>query len=194
MKLTDVTDRIGLSAGRPTEELEKAPEKEYVKPHKKEVLYSWEGLSRSERPKISKKASRTMLIIGIIVALLLLAMQEFWLVLAVLALIFASYMLAQVPPETVRYEITNQGITYIDRFYEWPELSHYFFMKQNDLDIVAVDVTKGLPGRLYLTINPVDKEKVSGLMNEHLTYLEEQPKTVADKAYDKVVDKVELEK
>ena len=62
------------------------------------------------------------------------------------------------------------------------------------MDVVAVDVTKGLPGRLYLTIDSDDKEKVGKLLNEYLTYLEEQPKTVADKAYDKVIDKVELEK
>ncbi len=161
---------------------------------KRTTVYAWEAQSRPAIQQLNKKTTKTLMIIGIIVAILMLAMQEFMLILVVLSFVFVIYMIGQIPAETVKLEITNQGVVYNGTFYAWDELVHFFFIDRQGLEICVVDVKNGIPARLFMTMNPGDHEKIKGILEQHLTFLEEEPKTFADKTFEKVVGKLELEK
>lgn len=159
---------------------------------KREVLYSWNAVSRPTQQTINPKMTRTFIVIGVVISLVFVAMQQFFLIMGILSLVFVSYMLMQVPAEEVGYEISNLDLKYGERAYKWRELLQFFFMETAGMDVVAVDVREGLPSRLYLTLLPGDKEKIRHFLGDHLPYLEAEPKTFADKAYESVVGKLNL--
>ncbi len=200
MKLRDVTNMLGIPLPKssnqtpPTQPATEAtqPMQPINETIKREVIYSWEAISRPVYAGLNPKMSRTLIVIGIVVSLFLVAMQQFFLIIGILSLVFVSYMLMQVPGETLKYEISNVDVKYGEHSYKWHELLRFFFLENSDVDVVAIDVKEGLPSRLYLTLLPGDREKVQNLLNEHLTYLESEPKTFADRAYESVVGKLNL--
>ena len=65
-------------------------------------------------------------------------------------------------------------------------------MNTDGIDILCVDTTDRLPGRLFLLLNAGDMEKVKELVGKYLTFLPEAPKTFADKVYEAAADKISV--
>jgi hypothetical protein len=200
MKLLDITNMLGVTNVLPSKvRPEKVEDTETPKvmqepkePRKK--LFAWKALSRPVSKGLDQKKIRTLILIGIFISLFLLALQEFFLILGVLSLIFVSYWINQIPPEEMEYEITNQGIKYGGLFYAWEELKYFYLTRQGDLDVAIIDLVRGVPGRLFFTINKGDVSKVTEILKEYVNYLEEEPKTFVDKAYDSMTTKLDLDK
>jgi len=185
MKLPTVPTLLGLK-------VEENPNKEAIKtfdPDKlgpKKVYFTWEAPSRVEY-KGSSKMSRTMIIIGVFLGLLLIIMQEYFLILLIASLVFVNQAIKKVSPEKVTHEISSHGFNYAGQLYYWHQLKRFFFGDNNLLMIDTYDV---LPGRLFAIYNPKDMEKIKGAMEQHIHYLEEAPKTSFEKAYDSVIGKL----
>jgi hypothetical protein len=153
----------------------------------KQVFLSWEAMSHAERQMMDKRFMRALTIIGIFVGLLLLAMQEFFVILVIGSVIFVTQALMKMPPENLRYELNSFGINVNGKLYYWDQLSRYFFSEKNGIEIVAIDTTMGIPGRLFINFDPEDKEKIKEVFNKYLHFLEQEPKTFFDTTYDKIV-------
>lgn len=196
MKITDVTNLLGLTSTNSDKEVNETvqPKVSAEAPiEERKTLLKWSAQSRSQLKNMDPKKIKTLMIIGIAVCVLLVAMQEFFLILGVLSLIFVSYALTQTPPDEVDYEITNQGVKYDSIFYPWANMRYFFFTNEVGLDTIAIDMLNTVPTRLFLTVSSKEKDKVTKLLSEYVNYLEEQPKTFMDKAYDSVMDKLDLE-
>lgn len=156
----------------------------------KEVYISWEQtLSVDSKKVINQRYYRPLLIIGIFVGLLLLIMQEFFVILIIGSVIFFVQAVMKMSPENVKYELNNHGILIGDRLYYWDTLVRYYFIFRESVEVLAVDTTLGFPGRIYISFNPSDKEKIKEIMEKYLHYLESEPKTFLDNAYDRVAKK-----
>ena len=192
MKLPSITDFIGINTSRnlePTKVAEIDPEN--LGP--KEVFITWEALATNEHKGVSKKFIRAFTIIGIFVGLLLLVMQEFFVILIIGSLIFVTQAMMKLPPEKIKYEISSHGIAIGDSLYYWNKLVRFFFVVREGVEVIAIDTTLGFPGRIFLSFNIADKEKIKQILIKYLHFLEVEPKTFFDNAYDRVVKRFSLE-
>ena len=80
-----------------------------------------------------------------------------------------------------------------DTMYYWNKLRRFFFLQRENTEVLAIDTTIGFPGRIYLSFNPEDKEKIKEILEKYTHYLESEPRTFFDDAYDTVVSKISLE-
>jgi len=160
----------------------------------KEIFLAWEKeVTVEEKVAVSKRYSRSLITISIVVGLILLVMQQFFVLLVIASIAFFVISLKKVSPEVVKYEISNHGIMIDDTMYYWNKLRRFFFLQRENTEVLAVDTTIGFPGRIYLSFNPEDKEKIKEILEKYTHYLESEPRTFFDDAYDTVVSKISLE-
>lgn len=160
----------------------------------KEIFLAWEKeVTVEEKVAVSKRYSRSLITISIVVGLILLVMQQFFVLLVIASIAFFVISLKKVSPEVVKYEISNHGIMINDTMYYWNKLRRFFFLQRENTEVLAVDTTIGFPGRIYLSFNPEDKEKIKEILEKYTHYLESEPRTFFDDAYDTVVSKISLE-
>jgi len=160
----------------------------------KEIFFSWQKeITIEERKVVSQRFSRSLLMIGIIVGFLLLVMQQFFVLLVVGSLVFFVQALRKVSPENVKYEISNHGVMIDDSVYYWSKLRRFFFITSENSEVLVIDTVIGFPGRIYLSINLEDKEKIKATLEKYLHYLDAEPRTFLDDTYDKVVKKFSVD-
>ena len=137
---------------------------------------------------------KTLIIIAVVISMIFILMQEFLLVVLIASIVFMSYIIRATPAENLKYELNTHGVSYAGTLYYWYDLSRFFFKSTAGSEILCVDTKSGIPGRLYLTLNPGDREKVKEIAQKYINFLEVEPKTFVDKAYDSVLDKISFEK
>jgi hypothetical protein len=183
-KILDIRDR-SETLGPP-----KIPEikKESLGP--KQVYISWESkIFSSEKSFIGKKFSRPVILIGALVGLLFLVMQEFVLIIMVGSIIFFLQAYSKMGPENVKYEISNHGIMVGDSLYYWDKLRRYFFLVREDTEMIGIDTVLGFPGRLFINFEKQDREKIKEFLDKYLHYIESEPRTFLDNTYDRIASK-----
>ena len=180
MQLTDVTNFLGMTSTKSQEaEPPTKPVFDIVAEGEKRVFHRWTARARAPKKVFDKSVIRKLLVVVGVVGLLLIIMQEFFLILVIASLVFISYVLAATPPEEVEFEVSNHGVVYAGQFYYWNALKHYFFTQEEGQDILNVDMIASLPGRLYFTVYPGDKEKLDDVFGRYLPKLKAAPNPVS---------------
>ncbi|KKS16963.1 MAG: hypothetical protein UU77_C0035G0004 [candidate division WWE3 bacterium GW2011_GWC1_41_7] len=192
MKLTDVTNYMGITnVKQPEPPVEEEFHLEDQAP--KEVYLSWNEANRPEKKPMNHRFVRTFTVIGIVIALFLAIMGEFFLILLIASIIFISYALSITPPESIKYEVSSHGLEVADKIYHWRELKHFFITARTEREMLAVDTKERLPGRLFVVFNHTDKERLIEIFSQHLPHIKEEPMNVADKAMYSLMDKLNFE-
>ena len=155
----------------------------------KDIYMAWQAAGRPAQQFGSQKMTRSLAIIGVVVALFLVIIQEYFLILVVASLIFVSQVLAKTPPETTSYEISSYGITIDDVVYYWQDLRRFFFFNRDGHAGIAVDLVSGFPSRLFLTLDTAQHPAAKDLMIQHIQFLEAEPETILDRTYKSVTGK-----
>jgi len=189
--------RIGQMVGIPlpsnkTEQLpdQKQPVQKANEP--KEVFLSWEAPSRVQTGSLNNKFSRPLLVIAVVIILLLAIMREFVIILFVASIVFFLEALSKSTPQNAKYEISNEGIKYDELLYHWSELKNFYFFKKSDVDFLGINTNLGLPSRVFISIAGQDKANIKEILMKYLLFLEEEPKTVLDTTYEKIIDKFDF--
>ncbi len=196
MQLKDITSFVGLTKRK---EEPVSPSRSVVKPDpsmygEKVLEHSWTAPNRIVS-QLSQKSAKTIIVIAVSVSLLFALMQEFLLIMVIASAGFLYYMLSKSPATEVTHEVSTHGLWYArEQFYYWYELKQFFFKEQNGGLFLCVDTVERLPGRIFLNINPDDREKLKELFAKRLLFLEEEPKGFIDRAYGSVVSKIALDK
>jgi hypothetical protein len=189
MRLTEISDYLGFTTSASRKEVEEMQRVKSEPKGPKEVYLKWEALSRPQSQFLDVRISRALLMIGIVVGLLLVVMQEFILILFIASVVFFGYVLSNLSPEKVNYEISSHGISYGDDIYYWDELKHFFFKQAGEFEILSVDTKMGLPGRLFITIDQKDKAKIQEILEQRLHFLQTPPKEMFDSLFDSLRSK-----
>ncbi|PIS22698.1 hypothetical protein COT50_00660 [candidate division WWE3 bacterium CG08_land_8_20_14_0_20_41_10] len=197
MQLKDVTSFIGLTrkkdAFTPTDNAP-VPQVDPKSYGEKVVELAWSAPNRVVK-EMSQKTAKTLIVIAVSVSLLFALMQEFLLIIVIASAGFLYYMLSKSPATEVKHEVSNHGVWYAsEQFYYWHELKQFFFKTYGTETILCVDTIEKLPGRIFLNINPTDKEKLKEIFAKHLVFLEEEPKGLVDKMYGSAISKFALDK
>ena len=117
-----------------------------------ELLFSWVAPERVFRPRRSKDYKRNLILLFVLVILLLVFTNQFYLLAVVLALIFLVYALSNVPPKKVRHVITNYGIYTHDRFYSWLNRGQRFWFETTAGQEQLFVETQLFPYRLIMLV------------------------------------------
>jgi len=192
MKLPSITEFLDIKGRQDSLEPSKVQEFDYQK-IPKEVYLTWESTHTHEVKGISKRFIRAFTIIGIFVGLLLVIMQEFFVILIVGSLIFVVQAMMKLTPEVAKYELSSHGLKIGDTVYYWDHLRRFFFVLREGVEVLAIDTTLGFPGRLFVSFDPSNKEKIKEILIKYLHFLEVEPKSFFDNAYDRVVKKFSIE-
>lgn len=156
------------------------------------VLISWQALARPQREWLTPKLFRTFIVMGILVFLLLTLMQAYFLMIAIISVLFVSYAFSTATPEQVIHEISNYGINYAGKFYYWSALTHFFFIESDISPMVAVDTKDMLPGRLFMAYNLKDRDTIKNALNKYLPLIDAEPTTIVDRLYKAAVNKLNI--
>ena len=197
MQIKDLTSFIGLTrkkdAFTPADSAS-VPQVDPKSYGEKTVEHTWSAPNRVVK-EMSQKSAKTLIVIAVSVSLLFALMQEFLLIVVIASAGFLYYMLSKSPATEVKHEVSNHGVWYAgEQFYYWHELKHFFFKTDGAGTILCIDTIEKLPGRLFLTTDPTDKEKLKELFSKHIVFLEEEPKGLVDKMYGSAISKFALDK
>ena len=160
-------------------------------PKEERVLVSWRAPGRPFKRR-DKEYYTTIGAIVVLVAIILLFLKEWLLIAVMIALAFVAYVLASVPPEETKHELTNRGVRTGNKLYKWQELWRFWLEEKWKQKMLVVETRVRFPRRLLLMLGEADEELVKRTLKEYLI-LEKPEPTFMDKASDWLVEKVPLE-
>lgn len=197
MQIKDITSFIGLTRKKETlmpADTTSVPQVDPKSYGEKLVEHTWTAPNRIIK-EMSPKSAKTLIVIAVSVSLLFALMQEFLLIVVIASAGFLYYMLSKSPATEVKHEVSNHGILYAgEQFYYWHELKQFFLKGEAGGTVLCVDTIEKLPGRLFLNIDPADKDKLKEIFSKRLVFLEEEPKGFVDKMYGSAISKFSLDK
>ena len=141
----------------------KPPEVTIVRPPEKDLLV-WKAVSRPFK-KRNKEYFTTIAAVVFLLVVILFFLKE-WLLI---------------------------GVIIGDKPYFWPQLTHFWFSKKWDSQILNLETTLAFPRRLQIVLGELSREKVKKVLDKYLT-LEKPKMGFVDKAADWLVKKFPLEK
>ncbi len=158
---------------------------------RQEVLLAWSSPSRLFKKRDKEYFTNIGAIIFLLMVILVF-MQEFLLIAAVVSIVFLVYVLSTVPPEAVSHRITNLGIESAGHFYRWDSLVEFWFEEQWGQQMLILRPLVGT--RIIILLGIQDKAKVRQLVAKYIPYRETPDKTWVDNAATWISEKIPLEK
>src|SRR3989344_3340584 len=143
-------------------------------PKEERVLVSWRAPGRPFKRR-DKEYYTTIGAIVVLVAIILLFLKEWLLIAVMIALAFVAYVLASVPPEEAKHELTNKGIRTGDKLYRWHELWRFWVEDKWRQKMLVVETRLKFPRRLLLMLGDTDEELVKREMKEYLIVEKPEP-------------------
>jgi hypothetical protein len=162
-----------------------------TKPRSLKTLLTWKAPERHFK-KRSREYFTTIGAIIFLIGIILLFLQEWLLIVVMVALVFVAYIFSTVAPREVEHQITNKGIVTGGRRYNWDQLGRFWFSEKWDQEALQVESFFGMPSRLILLLGGTKKDQVKKILSEYLPF-EEPEKTWMDSASDWISRRVPLE-
>ena len=162
-----------------TESKDKVMNREVVSEERNEekVIYEWETPERAFKTR-DKDFWITAVSILILVSVALILIKEFYLIVALLSLIFLFYVLSTVKPENVKCKITNWGLYFGEVRYEWEMFSRFWFGKSLGQESVFFETILRFPRQVAIVIDEKDKEKIKEYVVKKMPLIESSPSFV----------------
>lgn len=140
-----------------------------------EYLYSWKAPERHWKPKDRAWYVIYAFFFTVLVAFLAL-INEWVLILAVVAFAFLWFVQGSVEPQTTEHIISSVGIKTFNKLYRWNEIKNFWFSQKKDfitLNLDLLDVEKPdafFKRRLSLIIKNEDIDKIFELLFNFIEY------------------------
>lgn len=142
-------------------------------------LFGWEAAERSFQRR-NRDFWITAIAMFVLFSVILIFIQEFYLIIALLSILFLIYAYSTVPPERIKNKITNRGVYFGEFRYEWDYLVRFWFGKSLSSETLLLETRLKFPRQVSLIINPEDKEKLKKILVKRLPMMESSP-TFIDK-------------
>lgn len=160
--------------------------------NEEKTLFEWDAPERSFK-KRDKDFWITAIAILVLFSVVLVFIKEFFLVVALVSVLFLYYVLSTVPPGKIRNKITNRGVNFGDSKYGWDLLLRFWFKKNLDSELLEFETNLRIPRQISMVINEADKEKIKAIVLKKLPLVESSPNFV-DKLTKWFGDRLPLEK
>ncbi|MFC1654135.1 hypothetical protein ACFL1M_04805 [Patescibacteria group bacterium] len=167
-------------------------DKKFMTQEKENVLLEWMAPSRPFK-KRNKEFYSTVGVIVLLISIILLFAKEIMLILAILSLVFFSYVIATVPPQKIEYKITSRGLRFFGQLYYFEDLGRYWFEEKLGSTVLFVEVFQGVASKLMGVLpNDLKQESVKKELDKFLVNEKPDPTTM-DRAAKWIQEKVPLE-
>lgn len=132
-------------------------------------LFEWKAPDRYE----FNYESKTFLIVvalSLCFILLLAILGHYFMMAAVISMLFFIYVAGTTKPITVTHKITARGVDSIGKLYEWYMLDSFYFTKRKDVSFLLVETRLSWPGMLIMIIDEKDRDALFVLLEKKLLY------------------------
>lgn len=149
-------------------------------------VYNWAATDRHWSPRGRNWYLGYAVTFVILITLAALT-EQYFLILALIALLFLLYAQASSPPRSMRHEITSLGLKAFDQLFRWSDISGFWVSEKVEGGIIApitglkqsyrqvnFEMPKKNPSRLSLLIGDGDEEKIVFSLLEYIPYSEDQ--------------------
>ncbi len=159
--------------------------------NEEKVWFEWEAAERSFKTR-DKDFWITVIAILVLTAVILMFIKEFFLIIALISVLFLYYVLSTVPPRNIKNKITNRAVYFGELRYEWELLLRFWFKSSLNSELLQFETNLRFPRQISLVIDPKDKEKIKTLIVKRIPMLESSP-TFVDKVSKWFADRLPLE-
>ena len=149
-----------------------------------QLIYSWEA---PLRPYIKRSpfVMRVYISIGVLLSLIAIFFGDLPLMLVILAILFIFFVFTVTPPPIVTNRITEFGFETSGATTRWDVLSHFYFTKRFNYDVLVMVTHEPYSHHYYVVIpNEAAKERVAKTLSDHILYQEHPTRTITDKLVD----------
>ncbi len=164
---------------------------EVVDLNEEKVLFEWTAVERAYQ-KRNKDFWVTAIAILVLVSVILIFLKEFFLVMALVSVLFLYYALSSVPPGEVDNKITNRGVYFGELHYSWDVLEKFWFKKSLSTTTVNFGTLLKFPRMVAMVIDEKDEGKIKEIVVKRIPLLENSP-TFVDKLTKWFADRLPLE-
>ena len=159
--------------------------------NEEKVLLEWTAAERSFK-KRDRDYWITAIAILVLVSVILVFIKEFFLIIALISMLFMYYVLSAVPPGQIKYKITNRGVYMGEVSYYWDILEKFWFKTSLNSEMVHFGTLLRFPRAISLVINAEDKDKIKEIAIKRVPMIENSPNFV-DKLTKWFAEKLPLE-
>lgn len=138
------------------------------------VLISWEAPERAYQKK-NRDFWVTAVAILILVSVILIFIKEFFLIMALISVLFLYYALSAVPPGMIKSKLTNRGLYFGELRYEWKDLEKFWFKKNMSSQTINFETKLRFPRLISLVIDPRDMDDFKEIIIKKIPHLENSP-------------------
>lgn len=150
---------------------------EWSNVNEEKVIFEWEAEERAFK-KRDRDFWVTCVAILVLFSVILFFAKEFFLIVALGSALFLYYVLSTVPPARIKNKISNRGVYFGEKRYEWEILERFWFGQSLNCQMVFIETKLRFPGQIALVINPKDKKKIKELLTKKIPLVENQPSFV----------------
>lgn len=132
-------------------------------------LFEWKAPDRYQF-KFDNKWFLIIVIFALLLSLLLAILRNYFLMAAIMSILFLLYVAGTTKPVTVKHKITARGIDTGGKLYEWYMLKNFFFAKRGKDNLLIIETKLNIPGALILLVKKDDKDPIFVLLQDKLIY------------------------
>jgi hypothetical protein len=141
------------------------------------VLWEWTAAERAFQ-KRNRDYWITAIAILVLVSVILIFIKEFFLIIALVSLLFMYYVLSAVPPGEIKYKVTNRGVYMGETNYYWDTLEKFWFSSSLSSEMINFGTVLRFPRAITMVIRAEDKEKLKELIKKRLPLIENSPNSM----------------
>lgn len=132
-------------------------------------LFEWEAPDRYEY-SFNDKSFIILIAISLVLIVFLAILQKYFLMGALIALLFFIYVVFTTKPMKIKHKITARGIDFNDKLYEWYMFDNFYFTKRNKQNFLIVNTKLRFPNSLIMLLEEKDRLPVFLLLQEYVLY------------------------
>lgn len=141
---------------------------------KKEViqnikLFEWSAPERYQM-KLNSKGFLIILALSLVFIAILAVLGKYFLIAAIISMLFVLYASATTKPLIVKHKITKRGIETVGKLYEWYMLDSFYITKKEETYTILVNTKLNFPKMLIMLAKEKDKDAVFVILQKHLLY------------------------
>lgn len=159
--------------------------------NEEKILFEWEAPERVYQQR-TKDFWVTAISILVLLSVILIFIKEYFLIMALMAVLFLYYALSTVEPGKIKNKITNWGIYFGELRYSWNVFEKFWFKKSMSTSTINFGTSLKFPRVVTMVINPTDEDKIKDICVKRIPLLESPP-TFVDKLTKWFGDRLPLE-
>jgi hypothetical protein len=132
-------------------------------------LFEWEAPDRYEY-SFDNKSFILVIAISLVLILFLAILGKYFLMAALISLLFFIYVVFSTKPNMIKNRITARGVEYDDKLYEWFMLDSFYFTKKKEQNFLIVNTKLSFPSTLIMLLDEKDRLPIFLLLQEYVLY------------------------